>query len=284
MKKFNFHYGWVILAIGTMVVAGSLGFGRFSYSMILPSMQKGLALSDAQAGLIGSANMFGYFLAALIAGMLASKYGGRLVITVSLLWVAVTMAATALVNGIASLMLLRFLTGIGSAGANISIMGLCAGWFAPNRRGIASGVLVGGSGVAMAVTGFIVPRINALDPVSGWRLNWLIIAGLVGILGAAAMIFVRNSPIGMGLTPIGAKGKKTAQEKERMTFKDMVAIPQMRKIILLYFCFGMSYIIYATFFVPYLVTEKGLSEALAGSIWSMVGLLSIGSAVIWGAL
>ena len=33
------HYAWTILAIGTLVVFGSLGLARFGYTVILPSMQ-----------------------------------------------------------------------------------------------------------------------------------------------------------------------------------------------------------------------------------------------------
>ena len=46
------HYGWIVLAIGTLVVFGSLGLARFGYTMVLPSMQEGLGIDNTQTGLL----------------------------------------------------------------------------------------------------------------------------------------------------------------------------------------------------------------------------------------
>ena len=56
----------------------------------------------------------------------------------------------------------------------------------------------------------------------------------------------------------------------------------MRILCLAYFCFGISSIIYTTYFVNYMVGERNIDQIMAGNIWSLVGLVSIGSAVIWG--
>jgi hypothetical protein len=37
------HYAWVIAFTGTLVTILAHGFGRMSYSVILPSMKEGLA-------------------------------------------------------------------------------------------------------------------------------------------------------------------------------------------------------------------------------------------------
>jgi len=51
-----------------------------------------------------------------------------------------------------------------------------------------------------------------------------------------------------------------------------------------YFMYGLSYIIYMTFFAAYLVKEAGLAQAEVGRMWAMVGGLSIFCGVIWGGL
>jgi MFS family permease len=48
--------------------------------------------------------------------------------------------------------------------------------------------------------------------------------------------------------------------------------------------FGFSYIIYVTFFAAYLVREGGWSQAAAGGLWAQIGLVSIISGFIWGAV
>ncbi|MBM3132602.1 MAG: MFS transporter, partial [Chloroflexi bacterium] len=37
----RFHYGWIVLGTGLLVVFGSLGLTRFGYAMILPDMKQG---------------------------------------------------------------------------------------------------------------------------------------------------------------------------------------------------------------------------------------------------
>ena len=54
------HYAWIIVAVACLVVFASLGLARFGYGVVLPAMQADLGLNNAQAGLLASANFFGY--------------------------------------------------------------------------------------------------------------------------------------------------------------------------------------------------------------------------------
>ena len=67
----------------------------------------------------------------------------------------------------------------------------------------------------------------------------------------------------------------------------MPSLPRLRSSIVLhcaaiYFLFGFTYVIYATFIVTTLIQEKGFSEAVAGNFWSWVGLLSLFSGPVFG--
>ena len=52
----------------------------------------------------------------------------------------------------------------------------------------------------------------------------------------------------------------------------------------IYFLFGYTYVIYATFIVTTLVKERGFSETIAGNFWAWVGLLSLFSGPVFGTL
>ena len=53
------RYRWVILAVAFLSIPGALGFGRFGYSTILPSMLEGLGLISAASGSLNSWNLAG---------------------------------------------------------------------------------------------------------------------------------------------------------------------------------------------------------------------------------
>ena len=96
MEKPKLHYGWIVILVGLLVTIGAHGFGRMSYTLILPAMKDGLQFNYTQLGLIGTGNFIGYLIMALIGGALAARFGSRLVITLALVLMGVTMILTGL--------------------------------------------------------------------------------------------------------------------------------------------------------------------------------------------
>jgi MFS family permease len=132
------HYGWIVLAMGTLVVFGSLGLARFGYTMVLPSMQDGLGIDNTQTGLLATANLVGYLALAVIGGAAAARYGPRSVIVAGLVLAGVAMLLTGLANGLHTAAVWRVVTGIGSGASNVPVMALLASWFATRHRGLAA--------------------------------------------------------------------------------------------------------------------------------------------------
>lgn len=295
------HYGFIILLLGILTTTGAMGFARYGYTTILPSMMKGLGLDNTGAGLLASGNLAGYMVFSLVAGFLAAKYSPRLIILFSMLMSGVTMLLTGLAGGLWTALIMRALTGVGSAGSYIPMMGMISAWFAPHRRGLASGVLVAGSGVALLVTGFLVPRLVSALPLYGWRISWFILGLAVVLLGLVIYLFLRNSPAELGLKPVGSENETTSRSKagagknlsagtgeddcgEDVGWKNVYGSRMLWLLGLVYFAFGFSYIIYATFFSTSLVADKGIGQEQAGSMWALIGLISIFSGVLWGAI
>ncbi|MFA4886004.1 MAG: MFS transporter [Desulfotomaculaceae bacterium] len=306
----RFNYSWVILVTGILTVMGALGFARFGYATILPSMREGLLLNNTQMGVIATGNLVGYTVFSVIGGFLASRFGPRIVISCGLLLTGATMFLTGTAGGLAGVVALRFLTGIGSAGSNIPVMGLISAWFPPERRGMAAGFLVGGSGFGFLITGFLVPGIITAYPQNGWRLSWFILGGVVALLGVLGWILLRNSPAEKGLTPAGAKPDDQLREPsgtpaDRMSepatsagavngrldlaggrgaisWSKVYGSPALWHLGLVYLFFGFSYIIYGTFFSAAMVNDKGFSQAQAGVVWSTIGVIGIFGGILWG--
>ena len=148
MKK---HYAWVIAFTGTLVLLISHGFGRMSYSILLPPMREALGLTYTQVGLIGTGNFIGYLCLAIAGGFLAARYGARKVISVSLVVMGISLFLTGLSNSFASAFLMRLITGMGTGGSYIPMMGLPAAWFAARKRGLATGINTIGTGLGLSI-------------------------------------------------------------------------------------------------------------------------------------
>lgn len=203
MRRPRVHHAWAVLAVGTLAVSGALGIARFGYTLVLPSMQAGLGLDNTQAGGLATANLIGYSVLAVLGGALASRFGPRIVIALGLACAGAAMLLTATVDGFIGAAAWRFVTGMGSGASNVPVMGLMAAWFGVRRRGLASGVAVAGSSLALIVLGPTVPRIIAAGGEAGWRDSWLWFGVATLALAVLSYLVLRNRPGDMGLLPLG---------------------------------------------------------------------------------
>ena len=280
------HYGWFIVATGTLCIFAALGFGRFALGMLLPAMASSLDLSYSQMGLISTSNFVGYLLAVLVCGFLASRIGSRLLIFLSLLLVAVSMLLVSRADNFITIALFYTLTGMGSGAANVPMMSLVASWFTSRQRGKAAGLIVIGSGFAILLSGKLIPYLNRLgDASDGWRLSWLVLGIIVLIVSVICLAVIRDTPAELGLQPFSGK-EHTNTEQAEVVDEGMAGVTKkdIYHMGAIYFLFGYTYVIYATFIVTTLVQERGFSEAVAGNFWSWVGFLSLFSGPIFGTL
>ena len=122
------HYAWVIAFTGTLVTILAHGFGRMSYSVILPSMKEGLALNYTQLGSIATGNFIGYLSLAIIGGFLAARFGVRRVVFVSLVVIGVSLFLTGYSKSFLFAFFMRLISGLGNGGSYVPIMALPAAW------------------------------------------------------------------------------------------------------------------------------------------------------------
>jgi sugar phosphate permease len=280
------HYGWVVLAVGTLVVFGSLGLARFGYTMVLPSMQAGLYLDNTQTGVLATANLIGYLVLAVIGGAAASRYGPRLVIGAGLSLAGLAMVLTGLANGFYTAAAWRALTGIGSGASNVPVMGLLASWFTTKHRGLASGIAVAGSSLALIFVGILVPRILDIYGENGWRMCWFIFGGVTLLVAIGGFFLLRNQPSERGLKPLGADREDAIliPNAEKLHWGRVYRSSTVWHLGLVYVAFGFSYIIYMTFFTKHLIAEGAYSQEAAGSLFMTMGWVSLLCGLIWGAI
>lgn len=290
MAKGRMHYGWVVIFMGLLTTIAAHGFGRMAYTIILPAMKDGLQFDYTQLGLLGTGNFIGYLTMAIIGGFLAARFGTRIVITLALLLMGITMILTGIAQTFGFAFAMRLCTGLGNGAAYVPAMALGSAWFAVQRRGFATGIVSGGIGAGTLISGLIVPPILASYGADGWRFSWYILGGAVLIVAGVVFAFVRSRPDEKGLRQVGAEeeaGGPAVSSGAKVAPTDWTKVYKMGSVWYLgitYFFYGISYIIYMVFFAAYLVKEMGYSQAWAGGLWALVGGLSVFCGVIWGSI
>ena len=279
----KFHYGWVIVFVGTLTIVACLGLARFAFGMLLPGMREALAMSYDEMGLLGTANFAGYLVAVGLAPLMLGRVSPRKLISVGLLLIGSSTLGIGLSNSYLLVLILYTLVGCGSGLANIPVMVLVSYWFRSAQRGRAAGLIVAGSGFAIIFSGFAIPLLNNRYGADGWRAGWLLIALIVLLIAIIAAMLIRNNPAEMGLEPVGRKEESEsydpAETKGRFTTLQIIT-----HLGGLYFVFGATYVIYGTFIVTTMIEEYGFAEASAGHFWSWVGFFSLFSGTLFGTL
>lgn len=287
--KGKIHYGWVVIFTALLVTIAAHGFGRMSYTIILPAMKDGLHFNYTELGLLGTGNFVGYLIMAVVGGLLAVRIGPRIVISLALVLMAITLALTGLSETFSFAFSMRLLTGLGNGAAYIPTIALASAWFAVGRRGFATGIVVAGAGCGTVISGLIVPLILKAYGIEGWRFAWYYMGAAVMIAAGIAALLVRSRPEEMGLNQIGADpgtapAAPSGGSAGSLQWGKVYTMGRIWYLGSVYFMYGISYIIYMTFFAAYLVKEAGLEQAEVGRMWAMVGGFSIFCGVIWGAL
>ena len=144
-------------------------------SFIIAALTAEWSLDGSTAGWIASVGFIGMAVGASVGGLLADKLGRRQVFALTLLVYGLATGASALVGGVALLLVLRFIVGLG-LGSELPVASTYVSEFAPTRiRGRLVVVLEAFWAVgwtASAVIGyFVVPLEN------GWR--WAFAIGAV---------------------------------------------------------------------------------------------------------
>jgi SHS family lactate transporter-like MFS transporter len=153
--------GWVV---------DSFDFNILAFVVI--DIQKSFTVDKALAGLLGTVTLFMRLAGGTIAGTLADKYGRKLPLTLSIIWFSIFAALCGFSTSYGMLFALRALFGLGMGGEWAAGMPLVLEHWPTKRRGIASGLMLGGWYwgylLASAVFQFVYPMFKD-TPDLAWR-------------------------------------------------------------------------------------------------------------------
>ena len=169
-----------------LVLLGVVTFlDRINISVAGSSIMHDLNLSAAEWGWVQSAFILSYGLIQIPMGALGDRYGHRKILSMIVLWWSLFTAFTGMAGGLASLLVIRFMFGIGEAGSSPCSTGVISRWFEKHEVGKAQGYVWAASRMGGALTPFVVIPVMTL---LGWREAFYIL-GALGIVWAAVWYF-----------------------------------------------------------------------------------------------
>ena len=236
---------------------------RVCISIAGPRIQNEFALSPEQWGDVTGAFAIAYALFEVPSGYWADRFGARAMLVRIVLWWSVFTSLTGFVTRLWSLVVVRFLFGVGEAGAYPTAATAIFRWFPPVERGRTFGVVLLSGQLGGAIAPLLVVPIQVRF---GWRASFYVF-GLVGVCWAAAFWrWYRNTPLeksgitAQELAEIDASPVPTATPVHASLWR---AIGSNRSVCaLMGATFGYLYAYYFfLFWLPtYLIRERGFTE------------------------
>jgi len=142
------------------------GFDTQAMGYVAPALAKEWGLSKAALGPVFSAGLFGLMIGALVFGPLADRVGRKNIIILSTLAFGIGALATAMVQDVTTLLVIRFLTGLGLGGAMPNAIAMTSEFNPPRRRATMVMIMFCGFSVGAALGGMLAA---GLIPYLGWR-------------------------------------------------------------------------------------------------------------------
>src|SRR5690349_14094451 len=188
---------WTALTLSTIAFAISFAV----WGMISPlakTFQTGLRLSETEVwAMIATPVLLGSVIR-LPMGMLADRFGGRIVFGLLLLFIALPAYMLSLAHTYEQMLLWGVL--LGMAGTSFSVgVAFTSKWFPPEKQGLALGIY-GAGNIGQSLALFGVPL---LAGYAGWQATYRIFAAVAVLWGIVFLTCARNAPVSAKPKAIG---------------------------------------------------------------------------------
>ena len=262
---------------------------RTSISIVGIKIKNDLGLNDAEFGWVVASFALAYALFEIPAGAWGDRIGPRAVFIRIVLWWSLWTAISGLAVGLVSLIIIRFLFGIGEAGSMPNSVLTISRWFPAQETGRALPWMGIGTQIGAAIAPLIViPVANAF----GWRVTFFVNAfiGLIWVL--VCYSWFKNFPSEM--RHISPKELELIESNRRyrkgvhlISWKIIFSNRTLLALMGMYFCFQWANYFFVAWMPVYLQEGLHFSEKNAQFtifilfVLGIVGLFSGGICIDW---
>jgi MFS transporter, ACS family, glucarate transporter len=230
-----------------------------------------LHLNNEELGYVLAAFSLAYALFEIPTGALGDRIGSRKVLTRVVLWWSLFTMLTGSVTSFIPLLLVRFLFGMGEAGAYPNASIAIANWFPRTETGRAQSAIWAAGRIGGALTPLIVvPLVHAF----GWRMSFGVL-GLIGILWAIVWyLWFRDKPIekqGVSSKEIAEieSNEIVAERPHFIPWKEIMRDPNLWALMLMCHLFFYGSYFFTNWSSTYFQEGRGMTEDAAKNFVSL---------------
>ncbi|ATD65412.1 MFS transporter [Neisseria weixii] len=183
-NKFS-GYQWMIFII-CLLIAFFDGMDTAAIGYAAPSLLEEWGIEKSQLAPVLSAALFGLAIGAMTSGPIADKFGRKIVLTASVLVFSGFCVASAFVQDLTQMTILRFITGLGLGAAMPNAVAMLSEYCPDHKRSLILNTMYCGFPVGAAAGGFFA---SFIIPEYGWRTTMLW-CGLLPLILGVLMIFI----------------------------------------------------------------------------------------------
>jgi ACS family glucarate transporter-like MFS transporter len=257
---------------------------RVTISLVGVRIKTALHFSNTQFGYVLGAFALAYALFEVPSALLGDRWGQRKVFLRIVIWWSVFTALTGAANGFMSLIIVRFLFGMGEAGAYPNSTGTVCRWFPKSETSLGIALFSMGSSAGAGIAPLIVVPIAI---AFGWRAPFFVNA----VLGLGWVVvcyrWFRNHPSEM--SRISAEEKNLIETNRRFvsghagfSFREVFRRPMLLLLIAAYFCVQWANYFFVAWMPNYLQEGKHFSEQEMKMTTSWLFALAMFSAFMSG--
>lgn len=259
------------LLLGMLSLFIVMAIGRFSYTPILPFMQKATHLTNENAGLLATVNYLGYLIGAMIPTFLIIK--SKVVdLKIYLLINIISVLLMGVTQGFLVWNILRFIAGITSGTVFVLASNVVLESLNKGGKSHLSGFLYSGVGIGIFTSSIF---IQIYTDYNTWASTWIILGIASLMLGFTVIFFMKEikEPVNLEQKTIHINDQNSALYTKWFMVCFSIA----------YLLEGAGYIVTGTFLVAIVESIPDLKEYAALS-WMFVGMAAIPSCVLWSIL
>jgi ACS family hexuronate transporter-like MFS transporter len=274
---------WYIVAL--VFLASVLNYvDRQTLSILAPTIQKDLMLSDADYAWIVNVFLVAYTIAYLVSGRIADRLGARVAFPLFIAWWSIANMLTPLARGVYSLGAFRFLLGLGEAGNWTTGSKVVAEWFPRRERALAWGLCTLGATIGATIAP---PLVTALNARWGWH-GAFVVTGVVGLVWLVPWLLIYRRPEEHPLLPererealeedrAAARAEELQTPGEEVRVSAILRRPIIWGLVLARLITDPVWYFYQFWLAKYLFSARGIPQEQLGITWVVFLAADIGT-------